>query len=158
MGKFSETLDRKAEEIQRPPLLPIGNYIGKCIKPFSVVDMEFTRDGEKVQAERIEFQCAIVAAEEVDEDDLAEYGNVANVPFRVDFLRDVEENANQARTDFQIRSFLEAAGALEDGMSLEEGLANIVGCEFGVEISHRPDKNNPDVFYLNVAKTYGLDD
>lgn len=155
MAKFADLVNRKAEEIERPPLLPIGEYVGRINKPYSVADIQ-GKDGTPY--ERIEFPCMIDSPIEVDEDDLVEFGNVSGQNFRVDFLLNnlEEEKARRELTLFNIRKFLEAAGVLSKGMTLEEGLANCVGGTFGVTIGHRPDPNNPEVFYIDVKKTYAL--
>jgi hypothetical protein len=157
MAKFADLLDRKAEDIQRPPLLPIGIYMAKITKPYATSDL---KGKEGKMYERREFPCAIMAPVEVDEVDLEEYGNVANQPFRVDWLLDTDEDESAKRemTLFRIKNFLIACGAMGEDDDLRSGLDNGPNCEFGVEIGHRPDPNNPDVFYLEVKKTFNPED
>lgn len=153
MAKFSDLVDRKAEEIQRPPVMPIGIYAAQITKPYATVEIT-GKDGTPY--ERIEFPCSITAPVEVDEDDLAEYGSVANQLFRVDFLLNTleEEHAKREMTLFRVKSFLESAGI--QGDTFGDLLANCVGGQFGVEVGHRPDPNNPDVVYLDVKRTFEL--
>ncbi len=157
MASFTELLDRKAEDIERPPLLPIGIYSAKVSKPHAVSELK-GKDGTTY--ERVEFPCAIVAPIEVDEQDLEDYGSVANAPFRVDWLLNTaeDEHAKREMTLFRIKTFLEASGAMSDGDELGIGMANAVGAEFAVEIGHRPDPTNPDITYLEVKKTLSLED
>ena len=157
MASFTDLLDRRAEEIERPPLLPIGIYSAKVTKPHAVAEIT-GKDGTIY--ERIEFPCAIVAAIEVDEQDLEDFGNVANQPFRRDWLMDTTEgeDAKRARTEFEIKTFLEALEVFSDGMTLGEGMAEAVGAEFAVEIGHRPDPNDADRVYLDVKRSLSLSD
>ncbi len=160
MARFSDLLDRKAEDIERPPLLPIGIYSARITKPHSISEIKGKADPSKLY-ERLEFPCAIADAIEVDEEDLEAFGTVTNTPLQgINWLLDTDEEEINKRemTLFRIKTFLVGCGAMNDEDELGTGLANAVGCEFAVEIAHRPDPTNPDNTYLDVKKTMSLDE
>jgi hypothetical protein len=154
MPKFSDLLDRKAEEIKQPPLLPAGIYQAMVKKYPEVNELR----SDKGQFERLTFSLEIIAPNEVDEDAIAEFGTVQGYPIRHDFIINNGEDADAARaregTLNRIKSFLTDLGAFSEGMTLQEGLVASVSSSCLVEIGHRPDPNDPERFYTEVKRTY----
>lgn len=149
--KFTDILDKRIDEFERPELPPIGHYVWQITK-HPEVDA-FEANGTKYT--RVTFQCkALAAHEDVDEDDLAAFGNIVGFPSRKTFLmsesEDDERNAEQ--TLFQLRQFLENSG-VEGGISLGEAFAACVNGQFLGEFAHRPDKNNPEILYGEIKRT-----
>ena len=92
--RFSDALDRKMEEIQRPPNLPIGHYIWSVSKLPDMDEFE-GRSGDTF--ERLTFQLTCVSAhDDVDPDELEAYGNCAGALQRKTFLftNNADEKAN----------------------------------------------------------------
>lgn len=154
--KFSEALDRKMEEVKRPPVPPVGHYVWQVAKHPDHEEFD-SKDGKHF--ERLTFSLrAVQAGEDVDPDDLAEFGNVAGFPNRKTFLfsNDEEDQAAFDRSMFQLRRFLECCG-VDESVSIQEGLAAAVGGQFLGQLNHRPDPNDPEVIYAEVGNTAPLE-
>lgn len=153
--RFSAALDRKLEEVKRPPNLPVGHYIWQVSKHPEVDEFD-GRDGNKF--ERVTFNITCFAAmDDVDTDELAEYGNVQGALNRKTFLFSTNEDdkANFERSMFNLKRFLEHCG-VDQSLSLSEALAASVGQQFVGELTHRPDPKDPEVIYSEVGKTAAL--
>lgn len=154
MTKFADLMDRKAEDIKQPPLLPAGTYLAMVKKYPDVNELK----SDKGQFERITFEMEVVSPYEVDEDAIAEFGTVQGIPFRLDFILNNGEDADAARaresTLNRIKTFLTNLGVFSEGMSLGEGFVAAVSAACLVEIGHRPDPNDSERFYLDPKRTY----
>lgn len=151
--KFSNALDRKLEEIQRPPVPPVGHYIWQVSKHPEIDEFESKNTGGTF--ERVTFQLVIVqAGEDVDPDDLREYGNVQGFQSRKTFLfsNSDDDKANFERSMFNLRRFLGHCG-VDESLALNEAMAASVGQQVMAELTHRPDPNDPEVIYAEVGKT-----
>lgn len=154
--KFTNALDRKLEEIKRPPVPPIGHYIWQVTKHPEIDEFESNKTGGTF--ERVTFQLAVAqAGDDVDTDDLAEYGNVQGFQSRKTFLfsNNEDDKANFERSMFNLRRFLGHLG-VSAGLALNEALAASVGQQVLGELTHRPDPNDPEVVYAEVGKTAGV--
>jgi len=149
--RFSEMLDRKAEEIEQPPLLPPGIYTVQWTQPAEQDSIDSQKTGKTY--DRLTFVGQIVSAVEVDEDELAEFGNVQGTSVRYNFLfSTAEEDENKAAAQLnRLKGFLQQLGVFEEGMTLSEGLANAVGASCLVEIAHRIDG---DSTYVEIKRTF----
>lgn len=149
--RFTDSLDRKLEDIKRPPNLPIGHYVWQVSKHPEIV----SREGPNGDFEIVKFPLVCVEpSEDVDPDDLEEYGNVAGAMVSKDFLFPVGEDvaADFARAEFNLRRFLGHLG-VEESLSLGEALAASVNKQCLGKLEHRPDKNDPEVVYQEVKRT-----
>jgi hypothetical protein len=153
--RFTEMLDRKAEEIKQPPLAPAGTYLMRCKKHPEMAEVK-GKDGTLY--DRVDFELSIVAPVEVDEDALAEFGKIEGYTLRRNFLFNTspEEKTAQERTLNNIKIFLTNLGCFEEGMTLQEGFAGCAGRECIGEVTHRPDPNDPERFYAEVNRTYAV--
>lgn len=151
--RFSDSLDRKLEEINRPPNLPLGHYIWQVSKHPSIDEFDSSKTGGKF--ERVTFQVTCVSAsDDVDADELAAYGNVQGAQNRKTFLfsNSEDDKANFERSMFNLRRFLGHCG-IDEGMALNEAFAASVGQQFLGEITHRPDPNDSEIIYAELGKT-----
>jgi hypothetical protein len=150
--RFSDALTTKVEDFERPPNLPAGHYTFQVLKHPDISVFE-SRDG--VQFDRVTYTCAPVAAgEDVDPDDLAKFGDFTKVQVRKQFLiPDGEQDAaGHDSSMYRHRQFLEHMGISED-VALGEALAESVGAQFLGELTHRPDKQNPEIVYQEIGRT-----
>lgn len=150
--KFSDSLDRRLEEIKRPPNPPIGHYVWQ-INKHPDIDEFTSRGGDDF--EKITFQIACVSpGEDVDADELAEYGKIVGYRNRKEFLF-ADSDEDQAGFDtsmFNLRRFLGHCG-IDEKLSLTEALAASVGTQFLGELTHNPDPNDTEVIYARVGTT-----
>lgn len=155
--KFTDALDRKAEEINRPPVLPKGHYTFQITKEPEIEDFESTKTGDTF--DRVTFAMAAVeASDDVDEDELNAFGNVQGQQLRKTFLFNTTDgkDADFDRSMFNLKRFLCEHGGLDEGMTLEELLASCPGVQMLGEVNHRPDPNDPEIIYAEIGRTAAL--
>lgn len=143
--EFTKILNKKLEEIERPPLPPVGTYVMKVTK----VPEQMERGDYKI----IEFNFSgIEAMEDVDADELAAFGPVTNVMARRAFMFGDDETSND-RAIFNLKRFLEEHLLVEDAESIQDGLAASPNHQCLVTLAHNQDKNDPEVYHVNVKAT-----
>jgi len=155
MARFTDALNRSMEDIKRPPPLPIGHYIMAVTKmPDAPEDLQ----SAKGSYEKMTINCTTVSAsDDVDPDELAEYGNPAGVPLRLDFIfnTDPNEEAKFEGTLNRLKEFMSKCGIDVEtpGTSLGERLTELAGCQFLGEVKQRADPNDPNVIYNEIGRT-----
>lgn len=150
--RFSDALDQKVSEFERPQNLPIGHYVFQNLRMPDVAEIT-SKDGAVF--DRITFTCqAISPTDDVDEDQLSAYGDITNTQLRKQFLIPDGEVDFQGyeRGRFALRQFISAMGVDED-LPLGEALTEAVGGQFRGLVSHRPDKNDPERVYQEIGTT-----
>jgi len=151
--KFSDALDRKLEDIQRPPNPPVGHYIWQVSKHPEMDEFTSSRTGAEFERVNIQLSC-VSAGDDVDTDELSDYGNIQGYTQRKTFLfpTSEDEKASYERSLFNLRRFLDHCGVDSD-MAMNEALAACVGQQVMAELKHRPDPEDPEVVYAEVGKT-----
>lgn len=150
--RFSDALNRRAEEIQRPAILPRGHYVLAVKK----LDQGSVSDGKW---DTVEFQCSVVEPVDVDPDDLEAFGaSTAGEPLRKRFMFNTDPAEERAfnQTMVNLRRFLEHCNigfTADSDMTLGEGLGSVIGAQFIGECTHRADKNNPENVYTEIGRT-----
>lgn len=151
MVNFNDVLDTDTSTVERPPLLPIGTY-RVAVSKVPVMDT-IAQDAFDV----VDFPMSVKEAmEDVDQDDLAAYGNYQNAPLRHRFMFDKEDETKFARSEYNLKRFLTEHLNLPDG-PFKELLSNSVGQECLVQVRWRADKNDPEIQYVEVARTAPLE-
>ena len=153
MARFADALNRQMETIKRPPPLPIGHYIMSINKMPGAPE---AMNSSKGSFEKLTINVQIVSAsDDVDPDELSDFGNVAGTPLRLDFIfnNDPAESAKFEGTLNRLKSFMQHCGVDADSGVLGEKLAELVGMQFLGEVRHRPDPNDPEIVYNEVGRT-----
>lgn len=153
MARFADALDRKMEEIKAPPPLPLGHYIMGINKMPGAPE---ALNSQKGNYEKLTIAVQVISpSDDVDPDELAEYGSVAGTPLRLDFIfnNDPAEEAKFEGTLNRMKKFMEHCGLDADSGSLGEKLAELVGCQFVGEVKHRADPQNAEVVYNELGRT-----
>ena len=148
--RFSDALDRSMEDITPPPNLPVGNYI------WSVTKHPETNEIADGRFEKLTFLMGCISAcEDVDPEDLAEYGNVNGTLLRKDFLfSTAEEDAtNFERALNNLKRFIEHCGGDVSSGNMKEALASIVNAQVMGELKHRPNPNDPEQVFQEIGRT-----
>ena len=159
MTSVTDLLNRKKEEIKRPPNPPIGHY------RFKVYRKHAMRDSADGAWTFLEFFCQGQAAQEdVDTDELVEFGRpIESIRVRHSFIfnnaGDEEAGASNEDTAWRLQEFLDRLGLeAEDDESQTEQLARIEGLEFIGQLSLQPDKKNPEIVRAQITRTLSLED
>ena len=138
MPNFSDFLDRRADEVERPKPLPVGTY-RTVIKGQPRFDKS-TKKG----TEFVEFTHTIVeAADDVDEDALKEY--LGDDKLRGKEIKNVYYLTENSL--WRVKEFLEHCGLDVEGKhtlgQLIEGTPN---CEVYLTIRHEPSQDGQAMF------------
>lgn len=146
---FKSALDVKLGEVERPPLAPLGTYV---MRVSSVPELgEIISD--KGNWDTVRFILTGVAPHLVDEDALAEFGSAQNIVVRKEFLLDRDDATKFKQTLFQLQNFLFNHLGIEEGTKMKEALNASVNHQCLVTLKYRPDKNDPEVQWLDVKST-----
>lgn len=152
--RFTDALDRRMEEVKRPPNPPVGHYTWQ-VKKHPDSDSFDSRNSGKT-FDRLSFQMSCVgASDDVDPDDLAEYGDVSGFVTSKSFLFDNEDEQAFERSMYNLKRFLEHLG-VDESLSLSEALAACVGAQCLGELKHRPDPADPEIVYAELGRTATL--
>jgi hypothetical protein len=155
--RFTDALDRKAEEIQRPPNLPMGHYTFAVKAVPEIEDFESAKTGDTF--DRVQFQMACIEAQDdVDEDELTAFGNVSGQTLRKTFLFNTTEGKESefARSEYNLKRFLVDHLGLDESMTMEELLNAAVNAQCIAEVTHRPDPSDPEIVYAELGRTTAL--
>lgn len=147
---FADVANKRVDEIERPPLPPVGTYRWRITKL-----PEQTKVGQDDQWDVVNFTVqAIEALDNVDMDDYK--GEVTGIVNRLSFMFDTTDEAKFEQTLFRLKTFLEKHLGLTSE-TVTEALNDSQGAEFLGDIRHRQDKNDPELFYAEISKTAPLD-
>lgn len=150
---FKEVATKRAEEITRPPNLPACDYIGQIRKLPTITEKV------KDQWDIVEYILVPIAPYgDYDDDAIKEYGDITKAQMRHVFMYDTLDAAGFARTEYNHKRFLqEHVKCMTDSESIMEGMNNAVNQQVGFSVTWKQDKNDPEVFHANIAKTFPID-
>lgn len=151
MINFADEAGKKVAEVERPPLPPVGTYRWSIIKQPALTT---TNDGKW---DIVTFQ--VRALEAQDDVDLADYsGEVTNITNQVKFMFNKEDEAEFEKSMFRLRTFLEKhVKCADEDQTINQALNASVNQQFLGSIVWTQDKNDPEIFYANIARTAPLD-
>lgn len=149
---FTEALNLKAEDIKRPPMLPVGHYRAVVAK---IPEISTSDDGKW---DFVDFQFKIVQAQDdVDADEMKEFGSLTNINRRHRFLFNKDPAEKQAfdRTLFQLKRFLLDHLKVDVGTEapLKQMLDEAPNCQFLVTVGRRSDKIDKEIQYEDFKST-----
>lgn len=149
---FADALNVKADDIKRPPMLPVGTYRAQVTK---IPEVETSEDGKW---DFVNFQLKVIEAQDdVDADEMKEFGGLNNINRRHRFIFDKSEDGKQSfdRSMFQLKRFLVDHLKVEGGGNtplkmLIDGAPN---CQVLISIGRRKDKQDPEIMYEDIKST-----
>lgn len=149
MLSFADIAKKKLNEIERPPLAPIGNYV------FRVKELPKISTSSDNKWDNVEYQLVgIEALDDVDQDELKAFGGAHKVAIRVRFMFNKEEASDFQRTEFRMKEFLIShLKCADDSDPLYEAMNKAVGATCIGTVTHRQDKENKEIFYAEIRKT-----
>jgi len=142
---FADIANKKVEEIERPPLPPVGSYRWAITK---IPEVRSTDDWDILDVQ-------VRALEALDDVDMEDYpGEVTGITNRVSFMFNKNDEAEFARTEYNMRRFFEQhVGCAEKGATIAKMLNDSVNGQFIGAIGWKPDKNDPELFHANIVRT-----
>lgn len=152
MARFADALNRSAETIKRPPPLPAGTYIFRVTK---LPDPPVEIDTKVGKMERLSIPLAVVREVEVDEDELAAFGNVQNQPMRRDFLFSNVDDVAYERTLDQFKRFCTHCGINTEQGTPGEWRMELPNAQLMGEVGLRKDDRDEsgETFYAEIKRT-----
>ena len=151
---FADALNVPVNEIERPPLIPVGTYRAQVSKVPSMDTISEDR------WDVIDFNMRLVEPlEDVDQDELSKYGGLSPASvIRHRFMFSREDEAFFKRSLFNVRRFLQdhLKVDMNDSTSLKEALNGAVNHQCIVHVKWRADKNRPEELYNEISKTAPL--
>lgn len=149
---FADIAKTKIEEIERPANPPIGTYVFQITK---LPEMGTSKDG-KWDTVTIPV-VAVEATENVDPEDLRNYGAIKNIRLSVRFMFNKEDKSAFESSVFRLKTFLENhVKCAEAGMDMSQSLNASVNQRFLGELGWRPDNQNPEIIYTEIKRTAPL--
>lgn len=157
---FTDHLKTKTSDIERPAVMPIGVYVAVVSKAPVITEHAFT-DKNGNDYDTVDFFLKPIAvAEGVDTDELQKFGGVAAaLPMRHRFMFNLGQNeeaeANQKRTLFALKQFLEKSLRIPEGLTLADAINQAVNKQCLVAVGHRDDDRpgNAGVTYAEIKRT-----
>lgn len=147
---FADIATRKVEEIERPPLPPVGTYRWLVTKL-----PEQSKVGKDDQYDVVTFY--VKAVEALDNVDMESYkGEVNGILLRKAFLFDTLDEAKFEQTLFNLRTFLEKhLRCAEAGTTINEALNAAVNGEFLGDVRWTQDKRDEsgETFQAEIGRT-----
>ncbi len=149
MVDFASIASKKIEEVERPPLPPVGTY------RFRVTKVPESNKSQDEQWEFLRFNCRAVEA--LDNVDTSDYkGDIANIMLSKSFVFNSGDEAAFETTLFQLRTFCEKhLRCTEPGMTVAEMLNSSVNAEFLGDVKWQQDKRDQsgETFNAEIGRT-----
>lgn len=129
MVNFTDALDTRASDVEKPPVLPQGTYVWTVSK---VPTISTSASGDW---DIIEFPIRAVSAEgDVDPDDLEAFGSLSSAMNRISFMAPTapEKSTDRDRTLYRLKMFLLNTLRVDasDNPTMKEMLAMSVNHQF----------------------------
>lgn len=152
---FADTLQKTAEDIERPPLAPKGTYV------FAVTGLAKKTDRNNANGswEVIDIPLKGIRAggEDVDAVELSAYGSPNSIVVRKSFLFNTQDEAAFRQTEFALKEFLTVHLGQDPKLSMKELMNGIVNKQCLGVLDYRPNADNPEIMYHDLKKTAPLD-
>lgn len=151
MLNFAEAANTKIADVERPPLPPVGTYRWQITKLPAVTT---SGDGKW---DILTVLCR--AHEAMDDVDMEGFsGEVTNVTNQLKFMFNKEDEAEFEKSLFRVRTFFEKhVKCADENDTVAQALNKSVNQQFLGSIAWQQDKNDPEIFYANIARTAPLD-
>ncbi len=148
---FADVASKKMDEVERPPLPPVGTY------RFSITKLPETNKSNDEVWEILTFN--VRAVEALDDVDMSDYkGEVTNILQQVKFMFNTQDEVEFEKSLFRLRQFLEQHVQCADAdMTIAQALNASVNQQFLGTIAWRQDKNDPENFFANISRTAPLE-
>lgn len=140
MRSMEEMMKRKLEDVEPPKNLPVGNYVFKFHSYKKSVSKSEEWEFLRVAAKPVE------ACEDVDPDELEEYGPIGSAMCSRTFIAPLAEDADNDRliTLDKMVKFCGHMGLSDDTKTVEQIFAEAKGAQFIGLVEHRLREDDPE--------------
>lgn len=149
MVDFASIASKKVEDVERPPLPPVGTY------RFRVMKVPESTKSQDEQWEFLRFTCKVMEA--LDDVETEEYpGDISNIVLSKSFVFNSADEAAFETTLFNLKQFCEKhLRCVEEGMTVAQMLNASVNGEFLGTVIRRQDKRDEtgETFNAEIGRT-----
>lgn len=153
MPNFADIASKRVEEIEKPPLPPVGTY------RWQITKLPETSKSNDEKWEFLRVPCrAVEAMDNVDMDGYA--GEVSGIVMSVSFVFNTEDEAEFEKTEWRMRQFFEKhVGCAEAGMTVGQMLNASVNGQFLGDVAWRQDKRDDtgETMQADISRTAPLE-
>jgi hypothetical protein len=144
---FADVATKKAADIEKPPLPPVGTYKWRITK------VPETRKSADEKWEFLTVNCrAVEALDDVDTDEWK--GDISNIMLSKQFIFNTEDDAEFEKTLYNVRTFFEKhVKCAEEDDTVGQMLQNSINSEFLGTVGWRQDKNDDENFFAEIKRT-----
>ena len=148
---FMDVANKKLNDVERPPLPPVGTYRWRVSK---LPTQTTSKDGKW---DILTFP--IQALEALEDTDMTDYnGEVSGIVDSIRFMFDKEDEVAFGKTLFRLRNFFEKTlKCAADGDSIRESMNASVNQQFLAPLTWRADPNDAEIMYTQVGTPAPLD-
>ena len=148
---FSDIADKKLSDVERPKLVPPGDYRVQVVK---IPSVETTGSGDW---DIIRYPVSIIEMIDGDFDAVTEYGDLKNAFLSHSFMFDKNDDTAFEKAEWQMRRFLvDVLKCCEETDSFNVGMNASVNQQFIASVKWKQDKNDADLYHANIAKVSSL--
>lgn len=155
---FMDALNTRAGDIEKPKVVPVGTYLWKVVKAHK--ERQISKGEWNVVDIPIVAYDVDGASNDVDLDDLENYGSLSQSGSQISFMfpTDTAKGADFEKTLYALRKFLLDVLRVDgnDDSTIKELLAKSIGCEFKAQAVHRHDASRDETF-VDVKNYMALD-
>lgn len=152
MPSFADIANKKANEVEKPPLPPVGKYVMQVTNEPAITK----KSSDKGDFEIIDFNLqGVQHLDGVDIQELAKFGGAKGVRIRHSFIFNTspDEEASFQRTEYYLTQFLrEHLKVGKETDTLSALLGQVKGKQVIVDVGLRPGQK-PDEFFPDVKST-----
>lgn len=147
MLNFADIATKKLEEVEKPPLPPMGTYRMKIMK---LPESSTSNNGEW---DILNFAVRVVEA--TDDVDTGSYpGDLSKVMLSHRFMFNKQDEAEFNKTLDRLKTFLtKHVNCASDSDDIAQALNASVGQEFMGTIVWRQDREDEELFHANIGRT-----
>lgn len=162
MTDFTEALNVKVDEIEKPPLPPQGHYVMQVGQKIVYGEASSNKDGTQREWDTVEFSMkGVEPTQDVDPEALENFGGASAINLRNSFMFEKgdtpEIKAAFDRTLYQCKRFIEEHLGIDTaGMSLKEAIEQAKGAQCIGEVKYRPDPRDPENMFAELGRTAPL--
>lgn len=144
---FNDIATKKLEDVERPPLPPMGTYRFKITK---LPESSTSGNGEW---DIVTFPIRVMEA--TDDVDVGSYpGDITKVIMSHRFMFNKNDEAEFNKSLDRLKTFLQKhVKCADDNDDIAQALNASVGQEFMATIIWRQDKEDEEIFHANIGKT-----
>lgn len=143
MTSFADALNTNASDVEAAPIMPVGTYQWEVIK-----DHEIRAAGEDWEVISWLVKCT-GAEEDVDEDELEEFGSPVGEVARWEFMSPTasgkEGERGRQNTLNRIKKWLTDVLMIEESGTVGEMMAEAKGNHMLAQVTHRPQKSSGEM-------------